>query len=58
MPNLQKKIASQFIDALSQDDSFREDQVKQIEEIVTSEKKPKADEFWQLFCAPSEDEVL
>ena len=57
MPNLQKKIAKQFIEALNGEDDFREDQVSQIEQIVTSGKKPKPDEFWQIFSAPIEGEI-
>lgn len=54
MPNLQKKIAEKFITALSEDESFRQDQVQQIEEIVTSGKKPKPDELLKIFATQDE----
>ena len=58
MPNLQKEIAEQFIDALRQEDGFHDDQIEQIDQILTSGKKPKSDEFWQIFCAPNEGDAL
>jgi hypothetical protein len=57
MPTLQQQIAEKFLAALSEDKNFDAAKVETLRRLLAEDKKPKADDFVEVFTAPAGDEV-
>lgn len=57
MVTLQNTIAEKFFDKLLNSDEVDEEKVAQLRKLLTSSKKPKADDFVKIFSQPAGDDL-
>lgn len=57
MGTLQEKIAGKFLATLREGKSLDDSKLKQLEKLLASSKKPKADDFIKIFAAPAGGDV-
>jgi hypothetical protein len=57
MSNLQKAIADKFIDALGKENSFDADMVKNLRDLLGSNKKLKSDDLVKVFTSSPDKAV-
>jgi hypothetical protein len=57
MENLQQQIADKFLAALAQREEVDAEKVVELRKLLDRGKKPKAEEFIQVFIAPPGGEI-
>lgn len=57
MTTLQQQIAEKFLAALAKDENFDAAKVEALRRLLAEGKKPKADDFVEIFSTPAEDDV-
>jgi hypothetical protein len=57
MTTLQQQIAEKFLEALAKDENFDAAKVEELRRLFAEGKKPKADDFAEVFSAPAGDDV-
>jgi hypothetical protein len=55
MTTLQQQIAEKFLAALAKDENFDAAKVEALRRLLAEGKKPKADDFVEIFSVPAED---
>jgi preprotein translocase subunit Sss1 len=53
MATLQQQIAEKFLDKLAESKNVDAEKIGQIRALLSSSKKPKADEFVKIFSLPA-----
>lgn len=57
MGTLQNKIADKFLATLRDGKILDDAKVEEVKKLLTSTKKPKADDFIKIFTTPTDGEV-
>jgi hypothetical protein len=57
MTTVQDQIAEKFLAALAKDETFQTAKLEALRRLLAEGKKPKADDFVEIFSTPAEGEV-
>ena len=57
METLQEKIAAKFLKTLREGKALDDGKLKQLEKLLASSKKPKSEDFINIFTAPAGGDV-
>jgi hypothetical protein len=57
MTTLQQQIVEKFLAAITQDKNFDASKVEALRRLLAEPKKPKADDFVEIFSTPAADDV-
>jgi hypothetical protein len=58
MTTLQQQIAEKFLAALAEDQDFHATRVEALRRLLAEGKKPKADDFVEIFSTGAEGDVV